>query len=571
VAGTSSWNLWTSALTSRTDNSTTVSGLSNGTSYDFRVVAITTANGSQLAGNTAEVVQYPSSTPSAPRSVRTLATTATDIQVSWQVPLSDGGAVLISPYYSVSLTSTSSGALTPITCTFASVTDRFCSATGLSNGAVYIASVRAINRMGAGAEGTVSYAVPSSDASLSNIRVNGSAVAITPVFATGTYAYASEVPFDVRSASITATTTVDASTMTIGGVAELSGMPSTSIPLNVGINTIRIVVTASDPRFTKNYVVTITRGVAPPSGDANWVPPLNVIVPAATLISGSTVGAVLERGVLVTSVLTRNATDSGWRGVGDGFAFTISVLGPTGQPERMAADGVMRATTGSSLALSADGYQPGSSVAAFAVRRDIPRAGAQSMLRLLSGRASADTIYLGTLQVNASGEVNGSVTVNSAIAAGDYVLQLNGYTVASGVRSLNLALNVVGAQATTGLISKSLSYRAFYQAKRDEFTPDGLLKMRVISKSVPKNARNVKVKITGVSLGLNTVSGNVELAAKRAQHLRDYLVSKGIQGDYEVTFTTSFSVGGDRDGNSDKENRPLTSVAISYDVPVATT
>jgi hypothetical protein len=95
--------------------------------------------------------------------------------------------------------------------------------------------------------------------------------------------------------------------------------------------------------------------------------------------------------------------------------------------------------------------------------------------------------------------------------------------------------------------------------------------MREIVKSVPKDARNVKVKITGVSVGLDSVSGNVQLAAKRAERIADYLVAKGIQGDYEVTFTTSFSVGGDRAGATDKPERPLTSVAITYDVPVATT
>jgi hypothetical protein len=286
-------------------------------------------------------------------------------------------------------------------------------------------------------------------------------------------------------------------------------------------------------------------------------------------VSGSNVGAVVENGEVVSTVLSRNNTDSGWNGVGEGFAFSVSVQNRSGSPEAMTPGGVMRATVGSSLSIRGDGYQPRSYVAAFAVPRETSRSDMNSSTRTLSGRATS--VYLGSLTANGSGVVSGAITVSDEVAAGDYVLQINGYTEESGIRSLNLALNVLAAPATSRIVSKSLSYKAFYQAERDEFTPDGLFKMREIVKSVPKDARNVKVKITGVSVGLDSVSGNVQLAAKRAERIADYLVAKGIQGDYEVTFTTSFSVGGDRAGATDKPERPLTSVAITYDVPVATT
>jgi hypothetical protein len=189
-------------------------------------------------------------------------------------------------------------------------------------------------------------------------------------------------------------------------------------------------------------------------------------------------------------------------------------------------------------------------------------------MRLLSSRASSGSVYLGSITANSSGVVSGSIVVSDEVSAGNYVLQLNGYTTESGIRSLNLALNVIAAPSVTRVVKKSLEYKAFYQGGSDRFTVEGVDKMREIAKSVPKNARNVKVKITGVSVALDSVADNVELAAKRAQRISDYLVAKGIQGDYEVTFTTSFSVGGDRAGTDDKPEKPLTSVAISYELPV---
>jgi outer membrane protein OmpA-like peptidoglycan-associated protein len=577
TAGTSSWTLWTSALTFRTDHSSTVTGLANGTSYDFRVVAITSANASEIPGNTAEVVQYPSTTPSAPRSLTTLAATATDLQVSWQSPLSDGGAPLISPYYSVTVTSTSTGAASPITCTFASATDRFCTAANLTNGALYSVSVGAINRMGTGTLVTTTYAVPSSDATLSALEINGTAgpIALSPSFASGTNVYAAEVANDIGAVTVTATTTMGGSTFTVNGNVEASGVASASIPLEVGTNTITVLVTASDVRFDETYEIEIMRAPSSSADGRSWTPPLEVSIPATSLITGSRVGAVTESGSLVPTVLDRNPTDSGWRGVGEGFSFSIETRTAFGAPQTMTAGGVMRVPAGGTVAIRSDGYLPDSSVTVFAVPRAETRSAAQSVLRLLSGSDASSSIYLGSANVNSNGAVNDDIGIPARVDAGDYVLQINGYTPTSQVRSMNLALNVLAPPKSDAsevkLVSKQLVSKAFYEARSDRFTADGLVKMRDVAKSVPKDARNVKVKIAGASVGLGSISENVALAGKRAERIADYLVARGIQGDYEITFTTSFKVGGDRDGATDKVDKPLTTIAISYDVPVATT
>ncbi len=275
VTPTPVWTLATAALTTQSTNSYQVTGLDNGTSYDFQVVAVTSANQTEIAGNTAQVVQYPSTAPGAPQSLSVLASTATDVLFSWSAPLSDGGSILVAPYYTVTVSSTTPAATTPVTCTI-SGTDTFCSVTGLTNGAVYSFDVAAINRMGVGTVESASYSVPSSDSSLSNLEITsgGTPLVLDPAFTTGTTTYSATVPNSVTSIDIAAASTMQASTVTVTKRVSAQAMArvtqnvwimstSSAIALSVGDNVIDIDVTASDPRFSTTYTVTVTRAPAP--------------------------------------------------------------------------------------------------------------------------------------------------------------------------------------------------------------------------------------------------------------------------------------------------------------------
>ena len=267
VSPTPAWTLATSALTTQSTSSYRVTGLDNGTSYDFQVVAITSANTAEIAGNTAQVVQYPSTVPGVPRTLTVLAATPTDVQFSWATPLTDGGSTITG--YTTTVTSTTSGATTPITCSVSGTTTR-CDASSLTNGAVYTLTVEATNRMSTGSNGNVAsttYNVPSADATLSALVVTGSAgvVTLTPTFDASTTDYTASVNYDVSSVTVTPTTTAAAATVTVEGTAVVSGVASGSVALGVGANSIEVEVTASDTRFSETYTVAVTRGAAPVS------------------------------------------------------------------------------------------------------------------------------------------------------------------------------------------------------------------------------------------------------------------------------------------------------------------
>ncbi|MGA0885883.1 MAG: fibronectin type III domain-containing protein [Ilumatobacteraceae bacterium] len=266
VSPTPEWALATDQLLTQSTNAYQVQSLDNGTSYDFQVVAITSANAEELEGNTATVVQYPATVPSEPRALSVLAATPTDVEFSWEVPLSDGGEAITG--YTVTVESESPGADSPVTCTVTETTPR-CRASSLSNGAVYVFSVEAVNQMSSGDNGnvaSVSYSVPSSDSTLSAlvVRSSSTAIALTPTFASDTTAYAAKVSNEVSSITVIPTASKDASTININGTAVTSGSASSALALDVGVNVVDVVVTASDDRFVTTYRISVTRDAPVP-------------------------------------------------------------------------------------------------------------------------------------------------------------------------------------------------------------------------------------------------------------------------------------------------------------------
>ncbi len=289
--------------TSLSDTTTTVSGLTAGVDYNFEVVVVTIASGVTKRSVPVVTQQAPFALPTAPRDPDvTKGSNGRTAVFSWTEPVSDGGTPLLATPYVVTVTSATPGAAAA-TCVFANATDRFCTASNLTNGAVYDFKVRAENQVGLGpyAATTPAYTVPSGDSSLASLTAaaGGSAATLSPSFASGTLAYTITVPYLSATGTLTPTLSAAGATIAVDGSALASGATTSAIPLTAGGDTVvTIVVTAADEVTTTTYTVTFQRAAPPTKLSVTTAPvaaasesllnpqPVIAVRTAANLLSG---------------------------------------------------------------------------------------------------------------------------------------------------------------------------------------------------------------------------------------------------------------------------------------------
>jgi uncharacterized repeat protein (TIGR02543 family) len=157
----------------------------------------------------------------------------------------------------------------------------------------------------------------SSVATLSALTLSNSAV-LSPSFASATTSYTTTVGNSVSSLTVTPTRTQANATIKVNNVAVTSGVASTAIPLNVGSNTITVLVTAQNGTTTKSYTITVTRE----SGVSTY----SVTLTAGTGATGSNQVLTKTNGTNLT--LPNSATANGY------FAktgYTVSAWAATDQ------------------------------------------------------------------------------------------------------------------------------------------------------------------------------------------------------------------------------------------------
>ena len=101
--------------------------------------------------------------------------------------------------------------------------------------------------------------VPSSDATLSNIKLNSGS--ISPKFSSVITSYIDSVGNEIYYLNLTPTTSDNNATVTVNGVIVNSGHASGTMPVSTGNNVITIVVTAQDGVTQNTYTVTVYKAI----------------------------------------------------------------------------------------------------------------------------------------------------------------------------------------------------------------------------------------------------------------------------------------------------------------------
>lgn len=144
-----SGSTWTTFSTAPTTNSVTVTGLTNGTSYVFKVLATNGIGSSSYSSNSTAV--SPAALPAAPTWV-SQTPGATQVALSWNAPASTGGFAVTD--YVIEYSSNSGSTWTAFAHSASSATT--ITVTGLANGTSYIFRVKAVTSVGTGAASAVS-------------------------------------------------------------------------------------------------------------------------------------------------------------------------------------------------------------------------------------------------------------------------------------------------------------------------------------------------------------------------------------------------------------------------------
>jgi hypothetical protein len=165
----SSWQTFTDAVSAAT--SVTVTGLTNGTGYLFRVAAVNDVGTGSYSANSSTVT--PATTPGTPTTVVGVRGNG-QVQLSWTAPVSNGGLLVTD--YTIQYSSNSGASWQTFTDAVSAATSA--TVTGLTNGTGYLFRVASVNDVGTGLYSANSLAVtpattPSTPTAVAGIRGNG--------------------------------------------------------------------------------------------------------------------------------------------------------------------------------------------------------------------------------------------------------------------------------------------------------------------------------------------------------------------------------------------------------------
>ncbi|WP_239615574.1 S-layer homology domain-containing protein [Cohnella mopanensis] len=256
-----------------TDTSYSVSGLEEGKKYYWKVIAFN--NGNQYTfSNTYRFITASSSSSTVTVDTGNISSVTTMTATAGGNVTSTGNGTIEERGIVYSLNANPTYSDVKVKAGTAGIGAYTVNLTGLQSNSTYHVRAYAISegRITYGQE--VAFTTLGSKVSLSSLSLSG--VTLSESVSGSVYAYTASVPYSVSSTTIKATVLEaeygsltanvynSANTLVTGPINLASGVTSSAIPLNVGINKVEIVVIAVDGSGT-TYTVTVNRASAPSS------------------------------------------------------------------------------------------------------------------------------------------------------------------------------------------------------------------------------------------------------------------------------------------------------------------
>lgn len=415
-----SWDDTMPATLTSTSTAVTVTGLTNGVGYIFRVAGINIAGPGTYSPVSAVVT--PRTTPGAPGQPVGVVTGG-QVSLTWSGPADNGGASISG--YRVQSSDDSGTTWTDAAPSSLTSASTAVTLTSLAGGSAYLFRVRAINVAGEGPYSAPSALVevppppnpgtplpPGAPTRATAIPGNGLAlVSWLPPANAGS--------FPVTSYQVTASP---------GGRSCLTN--ATSCIITGLVNGTSYTFTVSALNGAGWGAPATTGAVTPSSGPTPAPEPQPLPAPLAPGESSLTVNGSPQ-----PVEIEANAQSTGLEIVGPGFSMSLDGLGADGQPLNLGPDGVLILEQDRQASSAGRGFMPRSTVGMYIY----PEA---STIASLAPRAAP--ILVGTLATDGQGEFAGLVTLPESLTPGDHTLQAVGLTTEGEPRALSIGVRVSG-------------------------------------------------------------------------------------------------------------------------------
>jgi len=275
-----------------------------------------------------------------------------------------------------------------------------------------------------------------SDPSLSSLSISSGT--LSPAFSSAVTNYSTSVSNATTSVTLTMTPTSDNASMAVNGMFVKPGAPSAPVDLNVGPNTITIVVTAPDGVTTETYTIVVNRigaananlaGLTLSSGT------LNPVFATATVTYHNPVGNAVTSITITPTTSDVNATVKV-----NGVAVTSG-----------SASAAISLNVGVNVISTVVTAQDGTTTKTYTVTVNRAASSNANLSALhLSAGALSPAFGPGTINYTAS-VVNGvsAITVTPTTSDAGATVKINGTVVASGSASASLPLSVGQNTITT--------------------------------------------------------------------------------------------------------------------------